>query len=114
MHATEQNIKAQMMADAAVILATLVDVDPQPAIESHCHLALGGDIERCGRVRNVITKVGWAKIDGHLVSLADEGRDVGREINARMAEAKARKAAAGIPPLKPVTETPVIPKGAQA
>ena len=53
--------------------------------ESYAYLALGGDMELWNTVRAVICH-NWVRISGNLITLTDEGRELGEAINQALAK----------------------------
>ena len=69
------------------VLGTLAEEDDHSTgiPESYAYLAIGGNIEMWNTVRAVISP-DWGRISGNLITLTDEGRELGTAINQALAK----------------------------
>jgi hypothetical protein len=74
-----------VVAVAAVVTTALEVGEPCP--ETSVYLALGGDIGKYEKIRDLLLNGGMITIRGHSIGLTPKGKALAEEINKTMAKA---------------------------
>lgn len=79
--------KSEILTAIAAILTTALETEPGLFPESMAYLAAtGGNIHDWQTVRHILLTADMVTIEGNIIRLTDNGRDLARKCNASLAK----------------------------